>query len=246
MYQPARPFVALVSCGSRGLYANHLPTVLKGDGPYGVIECHLARANPHWKDLAEGNEALMIFQGPEGYITPNWYPSKTLHGKVVPTWNYAVVHAYGRPEVMKDKDWLHRHVSELTAQQERNEAKPWMLSDAPASYIDVMLRGIVGFRFAITRLEGKWKMSQNRDAKDRDGVAKGLGQRGDGDDLEIAHRDRATRACLLRLMSHAWPRLMPCFDGEASEVLMHPLGTAFNVGDNHANHLSSGHALWGA
>jgi len=87
---------------------------------------------------------------------------------------------------MKDKDWLHRHVSELTAQQERNEAKPWMLSDAPASYIDVMLRGIVGFRFAITRLEGKWKMSQNRDAKDRDGVAKGLGQRGDGDDLEMA------------------------------------------------------------
>jgi len=85
-----------------------------------------------------------------------------------------------------DKDWLHRHVSELTAQQERNEAKPWMLSDAPASYIDVMLRGIVGFRFTITRLEGKWKMSQNRDAKDRDGVAKGLGQRGDGDDLEMA------------------------------------------------------------
>jgi transcriptional regulator len=91
-----------------------------------------------------------------------------------------------RPEVMKDKDWLHRHVSELTAQQERNEAKPWILSDAPASYIDVMLRGIVGFRFTITRLEGKWKMSQNRDAKDRDGVAKGLGQRGDGDDLEMA------------------------------------------------------------
>jgi transcriptional regulator len=138
--------------------------VLKGNGPYGVIECHLARANPHWKDLAEGNEALMIFQGPEGYITANWYPSKTLHGKVVPTWNYAVVHAYGRPEVMKDKDWLHRHVSELTAQQERNEAEPWTLSDAPASYIDAMLRGIVGFRFAITRLEGKWKMSQNRDA----------------------------------------------------------------------------------
>jgi transcriptional regulator len=90
--------------------------VLKDDGLYGVIECHLARANPHWKDLAEGNEALMIFQGPKGYITPNWYPSKTLHVKVVPTWNYAVVHAYSRPEVMKNKDWLHRHVAELTAQ----------------------------------------------------------------------------------------------------------------------------------
>jgi hypothetical protein len=95
----AKPFAALISCGSSGLYATHLPTVLKDEGAYGVIECHLARANPHWKDLAEGNEALMIFQGAEGYITPNWYPSKTLHGKVVPTWNYAVVHAYGRPEL---------------------------------------------------------------------------------------------------------------------------------------------------
>ena len=128
----------------------------------------------------------MIFQGPEGYITPNWYPSNTLHGKVVPTWNYAGAHAYGRPEVMKDKDWLHRHVGELTAQQERNEAKPWMLSDAPATYIDAMLRGIVGFRFIVRRIEGKWKMSQNRDMKDRDGVAKGLGARGNGDDLEMA------------------------------------------------------------
>jgi transcriptional regulator len=182
----ARPLAALVSCGSSGLYATHLPTVLKDNGAFGVIEYHLARANPHWKDLAEGNEALMIFQGPEGYITPNWYPSKALHGKVVPTWNYAVVHAYGRPEAMKDKDWLHRHVTELTAQQERSEAKPWMLSDAPASYIDVMLRGIVGFRFAVTRLEGKSKMSQNRNVQDRDGVAKGLGKRGGGDDLEMA------------------------------------------------------------
>src|ERR1700738_3625520 len=94
--------------------------------------------------------------------------------------------AYGRPEVMNEKDWLQRHVGELTAQQERNEAKPWLLSDAPATYIDVMLRGIVGFRFPVTRLEGKWKMSQNRDMNDRDGVVKGLGGRGKGDDLEMA------------------------------------------------------------
>jgi transcriptional regulator len=127
----ARPLATLVSAGSMGLYATHLPTVLRDDGPYGVIECHLARANPHWKDLAEGNDALMIFQGPEGYITPNWYPSKADHGKVVPTWNYAVVHAYGRPEVMEDRSWLRRHVTELTAQQETNEVKPWALSDAP-------------------------------------------------------------------------------------------------------------------
>ena len=128
----------------------------------------------------------MIFQGPEGYITPNWYPSKALHGKVVPTWNFAVVHAYGRPEVMKEKDWLLRHVTELTAQQERDEAKPWAPSDAPDTYIETMLRGIVGFRFAITRLEGKWKMSQNREVQDRMGVVKGLSTRGGGDDLEMA------------------------------------------------------------
>ena len=182
----ARPLAALVSGGAAGLYATHLPTVLKEDGPYGLVEFHLARANPHWKVLAEGDEALMIFQGPEGYVTPNWYPSKAEHQKVVPTWNYAVVHAYGRPEVMQDADWLRRHVGELTAQQERNEAQPWALTDAPERYVEAMLRGIVGFRFAITRLEGKWKMSQNREMQDREGVVNGLARRGVGEDLEVA------------------------------------------------------------
>src|SRR5215472_10448438 len=148
----ARPLAALVSAGSAGLYATHLPTVLKDDGPYGVIECHLARANPHWKDLAEGKEALMIFQGPEGYITPAWYPSKAMHGKVVPTWNYAVVHAYGRPVPQQDPVWLRRHVGELSDQQEQGAPEPWAVSDAPDRYVEVMLRGIVGFRFEITRL----------------------------------------------------------------------------------------------
>jgi transcriptional regulator len=182
----SRPFATLVSGGSAGLYASHLPTVLKNEGPYGVIECHLARPNPHCRDLAEANEALMIFQGPESYITPNWYPSKVQHGKAVPTWNFAIVHAYGRPEVMNDKGWLLRHVTELTAQQERTEAKPWKPSDAPNKYIEVMLRGIVGFRFAISRLEGKWKMNQNRDIQDQAGVVEGLSKRANGDDLEIA------------------------------------------------------------
>ena len=156
----ARPFASLISNGSTGLYASHLPTVLKDEGSFGVIECHLARANPHWKDVATGNEALMIFQGPESYITPNWYPSKAEHGKVVPTWNYAIVHAYGRAETMENKDWLRRHVGELTAQQEQAQARPWALSDAPQSYVDAMLRGIVGFRFVITQIEGKWKMTR--------------------------------------------------------------------------------------
>jgi transcriptional regulator len=182
----ARPFATLVSAGPLGLYASHLPTVLKNEGPHGIIECHLARANPHCKELGQVAEALMIFQGAEGYITPNWYPSKAEHGKVVPTWNYAVVHVYGRPQVMDDAHWLRRHVTELTAQQEGTEPQPWKVSDAPEAFIAGMLRGIVGFRFAITRLEGKWKMSQNRDLQDREGVVKGLGSRARGDDLEIA------------------------------------------------------------
>lgn len=181
-----RPLATLISSAELGLYATHLPTVLKPEGPFGTIECHLARANPHWKDLAAGGEALMIFQGPDAYITPNWYPSKAEHGKTVPTWNYAAVHAYGRPAVMQDAAWLRRHVGELTDQQERSEAVPWKVSDAPERYVDVMLRGIVGFRFEIVRLEGKWKMSQNRELNDQLGVTKGLDQRAEGDDLEIA------------------------------------------------------------
>jgi transcriptional regulator len=182
----ARPLVTLVSGGAPGLYATHMPTVIKEADPYGVIEFHLSRGNPHWKYLTECDEALIIFQGPESYITPNWYPSKAEHQKVVPTWNYAVVHAYGRPEMMQDVDWLRSHVGELTAQQERGEATPWVLTDAPERYIEVMLRGIVGFRFDIARLEGKWKMSQNREMKDREGVVQGLTKRGAGEDLEVA------------------------------------------------------------
>jgi transcriptional regulator len=182
----AHPFAALVSAGPAGLYGSHLPTVLKDEGELGVIECHLARANPHCKELAAVGEALMIFQGPQGYITPNWYATKAETGKVVPTWNYAVVHAHGRPEINEGAVWLRRHVGELTAQQEKAEARPWEVSDAPERYIEVMLRGIVGFRFVITRLEGKWKMSQNRDMRDRAGVVDGLGRRQAGGDAEIA------------------------------------------------------------
>jgi transcriptional regulator len=182
----ARPFATLVSAGPSGLYGSHLPTVLKNEGEFGVIECHLARANPHCEELTAVREGLMIFQGPEAYITPNWYATKAETGKVVPTWNCAVVHAYGRPEVKDDAVWLRRHVGELTAQQEKAEVRPWDVSDAPERYVEIMLRGIVGFRFVITRLEGKWKMSQNRGMPDRAGVVEGLGQRGAADDAEIA------------------------------------------------------------
>ena len=119
----ARPFAVLVSAGSYGIYATQLPTVLKDEGAYGVLNFHLARANPHWKYLAECNEALMIFQGPEGYITPNWYPSKAEHQKVVPTWNYAVVHAYGRPDVTQNGvDTASRSRIDRSAEKKRDQA----------------------------------------------------------------------------------------------------------------------------
>ena len=184
----AHPFAIMVTHGTGGIVATHLPTVLKTDGagPLGRIECHLARPNPQWKTLAPYTDALMIFQGPEAYIRPGWYPSKAEHGKVVPTWNYAVVHAYGRLEAVQDPAWLLAHVSELTRQQEAPYAAPWSTADAPEDYLAVMARGIVGLKLVITRLEGKAKMSQNREARDRAGVVQGLAQRAQGDDAETA------------------------------------------------------------
>jgi transcriptional regulator len=184
----AHPFAVLVTNGADGLIATHLPTVLKVDAafPLGRIECHLARPNPQWRSFAPEAHALMIFQGPEAYIRPGWYPSKAEHGKVVPTWNYAVVHAYGRLEVVQDQAWLLAHVAELSRQQEAPHDAPWSTSDAPESYLAVMARGIVGLKLTITRLEGKAKMSQNREPRDRAGVVRGLGQRAQGQDAAAA------------------------------------------------------------
>jgi transcriptional regulator len=184
----AHPFAILLTQGSDGMVATHLPTVLKdGDtGGLGRIECHVARPNAQWRTFAPDADALMIFQGPEAYIRPGWYPSKAEHDKVVPTWNYAVVHAYGRLEVVQDPAWLLAHVSELTRQQESPYAAPWSTADAPETYLAMMARGIVGLKFAITRLEGKAKMSQNREPRDRAGVVHGLADRAQGHDSEIA------------------------------------------------------------
>ena len=184
----AHPFAILVTQGADGVTATHLPIVLKADqaNPLGRIECHVARPNPQWKSFSADVDALMIFQGPEAYIRPGWYPSKAEHGKAVPTWNYVAVHAYGRLRVMNDKAWLLAHVGELSDQQEAPYEQRWSMSDAPASYLDVMTRGIVGLTLDITRLEGKVKMSQNRDMADRTGVVQGLGERGTGHDAEMA------------------------------------------------------------
>ena len=184
----AHPFAILITHGSEGLTATHLPTVLKVDAasPLGRIECHVARPNPQWKTFASEADALMIFQGPHAYVRPGWYPSKAVHGKAVPTWNYAAVHANGPLRVMSDKAWLLAHVGELSDQQEAPYAARWSTADAPASYLDVMARGIVGLTLEIARLEGKMKMSQNRDQPDRTGVVQGLGGRGEGHDVETA------------------------------------------------------------
>ena len=184
----AHPFAVLVTQGTSGIVATHLPTVLKvEDGAaLGRIECHVARPNPQWRDFAANGDALMIFQGPEAYIRPGWYPSKAEHDKVVPTWNYAVVHAYGRIDVVQDQAWLLAHVSELTQQQEAPYPARWLTSDAPENYLAMMARGIVGMRIAITRLECKMKMSQNREGRDRGGVVRGLAERAQGHDGQVA------------------------------------------------------------
>jgi transcriptional regulator len=184
----AHPFAILVTQGTDGIVATHLPTVLKIDdgGGLGRIECHLARPNPQWRTFAGDAEALIIYQGADAYIRPGWYPSKREHGKVVPTWNYAVVHAYGRLEVVQDQAWLLAHVAELSRQQEAPYTSPWSTSDAPENYLAMLARGIVGLKLAITRLEGKAKMSQNREARDRAGVVAGLSERAECQDASTA------------------------------------------------------------
>ena len=169
-----QPLGAIVTTTADGLDANHMPFHLDATAaPFGLLRAHMPRANPLWQRGA-GTEALVVFQGPQSYISPSWYPSKHAHGQAVPTWNYAVVHAYGSPRFIEDADWLLAHVSELTDAHEASQKLPWRVTDAPADYIDRMLRQIVGIEIPITRLEGKWKMSQNRTPADRLGVVAGL------------------------------------------------------------------------
>jgi len=165
-------FATLVTEGAGGLAANHLPFLL--DAERGVLRGHFARANPVWKQARSDREALAIFLGPDAYVTPSWYAAKAATGKVVPTWNYITVHAHGRLEFFDDTERLRALVSELTDTHEAARPQPWAITDAPPVYIDTMLRAIVGVELTISRLEGKWKMSQNRDAADREGVRAGL------------------------------------------------------------------------
>jgi transcriptional regulator len=182
----ANSIATLVSMTSDGMIASHVPLMLDSDpAPYGRLIGHLARANPHTRSADPTVSTLAIFQGPEGYITPSYYAAKQEHGKVVPTWNYSAVHAYGTLEVFDDPVRLLQVVTRLTNQHETPRAQPWAVADAPDDFIQGMLRGIVGIALPIVRLEGKIKMSQNRPASDFAVVVDGL--RRDGrDDLAAA------------------------------------------------------------
>lgn len=177
----------VTSSGAQGLQASHLPLLLAPDeGELGTLYGHFARANPHWRDLASGGEAMVLFSGADAYVHPGWYPAKAEHGKVVPTWNYIAVHAWGQAEVFDEPERLLELVSRLSERHEQGRPQPWAVSDAPRDYIDAMLRAIVGFALPIRRLEGKWKLSQNRSKADQAAVRASLATSANPRDHELA------------------------------------------------------------
>lgn len=174
----------LVTAGPGGLQANSVPFLIDAGGPErGTLRAHVARANPQWRELAAVAECLVVFQGPQQYISPSLYPTKLEHGKVVPTWNYITVHAWGRPRVIDDAAWLRRQVEDLTLHNEAARPVPWQVSDAPEPFVAAQLKGIIGIEIPVERIEGKWKVSQNRPEIDQAGVVAGL--RGGGNGAEI-------------------------------------------------------------
>ncbi len=171
----AHPLATLVTLGAHGLFASHIPMVFEADGSeFGRLKGHISRANTQWRDLNPDVDALAIFAGHQHYVTPNWYSENGEHAKQVPTWNYAVVHAYAPLQVIEDQQWLLRHVTSLTNIHEAPFPLPWKVSDAPEDFIASQLRGIVGLELPIRRLEGKWKVSQNRTEREKQGVIDGL------------------------------------------------------------------------
>ena len=175
----AHPLGLLISAGPGGLMANLIPFLIDADeSAHGTLRCHVARANPQWHELTTSQEALVIFQGPQAYVSPSWYATKRETGKVVPTWNYATVHAWGRPRVVDDEAWLRRQIRDLTRSQELSRANPWHVEDAPPDFVSSQLKGIIGVEIPIARIEGKWKMSQNRPEADRIGVVEGYREQG--------------------------------------------------------------------
>ena len=181
------PLGLLITQSAQGLDANPIPFLLdvEDDGAT-VLRAHVARANPGWREALADAQTLVVFQGPQAYITPNWYPSKAENGKAVPTWNYITVQARGRLVVHDDAAWVRGLVTRLTQRHEATQANPWAITDAPAEYIDAMLRAIVGIEIPLSSLKGKWKMSQNQPAANRDGVARGLREQGQPQAVAVA------------------------------------------------------------
>jgi transcriptional regulator len=191
----AHPLAALVTLTPDGLAANHIPFEIDPEpAPFGTLRGHVARANSLWRDFSREVQALAIFQGPETYISPSWYPTKQETGRVVPTWNYAVVHAHGPLRAIEDRSWLREFVERLTNRHEASRSAPWKVTDAPAAYIDQQLGAIVGLEMPITRLIGKWKASQNRPAHDQDGVVEGLRHEGRESAMAMAGLVRQSRS----------------------------------------------------
>jgi transcriptional regulator len=183
----------LITAGPGGLQANYVPFLIEPEASErGTLRAHLARANPQLGELAAVGECLAVFQGAQHYISPSLYPTKRDTGKVVPTWNYITVHAWGRPRVIDDADWLRRQIDDLTVHKESSRAPAWNVSDAPESFIAAQIKGIVGLEIPISRIEGKWKVSQNRPAVDQAGVVAGLS--GGGSEAEVMARHVAERA----------------------------------------------------
>ena len=175
----AHPLGALVVMTRSGLDANHIPLEVDPDpAPFGTLRGHVARANPLWRESGGDAQALAIFQGPDTYVSPGWYATKQETGKVVPTWNYAVVHAHGAIRFIDDRAWLRAFVHRLTDRHEASRPEPWKVTDAPDDYIEAQLGAIIGLEMPIARLVGKWKVSQNRPAQDREGAVEGLSREG--------------------------------------------------------------------
>jgi transcriptional regulator len=171
----SHPLATLVTLTAQGLVANHIPLYLRQDAsPWGTLVGHVARSNPVWQDFDAATSVLAIFQGPQTYISPGWYATKQEHGKVVPTWNYAVVHASGPLQVRDDAAWVRAQLNDLVGQQEAHFARPWAVDDAPRDYTDKLIQAIVGIEIPITHLSGKWKVSQNQPAANQAGVVQGL------------------------------------------------------------------------
>ena len=183
----ANPLATLVTMTADGLTANHIPLLLSANpAPFGTLQGHVARANPVWRDFTPDVETLVVFQSADAYINPAWYATKQATGKVVPTWNYAVVHAHGKLRIIDDAVWLRGQIENLTAKMEAESAEPWQPSDAPADYIEKLIAAVVGIEIEITKLEGKWKVSQNQSQENITGVVNGLRERNSLNDVKMA------------------------------------------------------------